>query len=41
MGLWVKIILFLIVVHLAFGFGWLIYKLSPRKKSDKTTNADE
>ena len=31
MSLTTKIILGLIVLHLLLGFGWLIYKLSPRK----------
>ncbi len=31
MSLTTKIILGLIVLHLLVGFGWLIYKLSPRK----------
>ncbi len=26
------IIVILIVVHLVIGFGWLVYKLSPRKE---------
>ncbi len=32
MDFWVKIGLMLIILHLVAGFGWLIYKLSPRKK---------
>jgi hypothetical protein len=28
-----KIILGLILLHLLIGFGWLIYKLSPRKEN--------
>ncbi len=32
MDIWVKIGVLLIVVHLVAGFGWLIYKLSPRRK---------
>lgn len=35
MDIWVKIIILLIVLHLVVGFGWLVYKLSPRKKPDK------
>jgi hypothetical protein len=35
MSIWVKIILLLIALHLVVGFGWLIYKLSPRKKKDQ------
>jgi hypothetical protein len=33
MDIWVKIIIIAIVLHLIVGFGWLIYKLSPRKKT--------
>lgn len=33
MDIWVKIIIAAIVLHLVVGFGWLIYKLSPRKKN--------
>jgi len=40
MNIWVKIGLILIVLHLILGFGWLIYKLSPRK-SDKKNKKDE
>ena len=40
MSIWVKIGLGLIVLHLVVGFGWLIYKLSPRK-SDKNKKKDE
>jgi len=32
MTIWVKLIIGLIVLHLVVGFGWLIYKLSPRRK---------
>jgi lipopolysaccharide biosynthesis regulator YciM len=35
MNIWVKIGLILIVLHLVLGFGWLMYKLSPRKKDKK------
>jgi hypothetical protein len=35
MDFWVKIVIILIVLHLVVGFGWLVYKLTPRKKSDK------
>jgi len=31
MGLGAKIILGIIILHLIAGFGWLMYKLSPRK----------
>lgn len=45
MDLTTKIILALIVLHLLAGFGWLIYKLSPRKEdqeddSEATTPED-
>lgn len=33
MDFWVKIVIILIVLHLVVGFGWLVYKLSPRRKS--------
>jgi len=32
MDIWVKIGILLIAVHLVAGFGWLIFKLSPRRK---------
>jgi hypothetical protein len=32
MDIWVKIGLIVILMHLVVGFGWLVYKLSPRKK---------
>jgi hypothetical protein len=32
MTVWTKLILILIILHLLLGFGWLVYKLSPRKK---------
>ncbi len=35
MSIWVKIGLIVIVLHLVVGFGWLIYKLSPRKSDKK------
>lgn len=35
MGIWVKIGLIVIVLHLLIGFGWLIYMLAPRKKKKK------
>jgi len=38
MDIWVKIVIFAIILHLVLGFGWLIYKLSPRKKSPKDQN---
>jgi hypothetical protein len=33
MDIWVKIGLVVILLHLVVGFGWLIYKLTPRKKN--------
>ena len=39
MNIWVKIGLIVIVLHLLVGFGWLLYKLSPRK-SDKKNKSD-
>ena len=35
MSIGTKIVLVLIVLHLILGFGWLMYKLSPRKRDDK------
>lgn len=35
MSLTTKIILGLILLHLLVGFGWLLYKLSPRKKDSR------
>jgi len=35
MSIWTQLILLLIVLHLVAGFGWLVYKLMPRKKHDK------
>jgi len=40
MNIWVKIGLIVIVLHLLLGFGWLIYKLSPRKKTDNPNEKD-
>lgn len=37
MNIWTKIGLIVIILHFFIGFGWLIYKLSP-KKSDKNIN---
>lgn len=39
MDFWVKVIIAAIILHLVLGFGWLIYKLSPRKKQ-KTEQSD-
>jgi hypothetical protein len=38
MDFWVKVVIIAIILHLVLGFGWLIYKLSPRKKSVKDQN---
>jgi hypothetical protein len=35
-----KIILIIIILHLVVGFGFLVYKLSPRKE-DEDINEDE
>jgi hypothetical protein len=40
MGLVTKIILIIIVLHLAIGFGWLFWKLMPRK-GDKLIDGSE
>jgi hypothetical protein len=34
-GFWEKIIMAIIVLHFIVGFGYLIYKLSPRKGDHK------
>jgi hypothetical protein len=34
MGIGTNIVLVLIALHLILGFGWLVYKLSPRKKEE-------
>lgn len=41
MSLTTKIILGLIVLHLLVGFGWLIYKLSPRKEDENEDREEE
>ena len=41
MSLTTKIILGLIVLHLMVGFGWLIYKLSPRKEDEIEDREEE
>lgn len=33
MDIWVKIVVAAIILHLIIGFGWLVIKLSPRRKS--------
>ncbi|MEZ4817861.1 MAG: hypothetical protein R2776_07815 [Flavobacteriaceae bacterium] len=35
------VIIVIIVLHLVIGFGWLIYKLSPRKKGADTETKDK
>ena len=35
-----KIILLIIVLHLIIGFGWMIWKLSPRKGDQLIDNTD-
>ena len=35
-----NILLFLIIAHFIVGFGYLIYKLSPRKKEDSKEETD-
>jgi hypothetical protein len=41
MSIATKIILGLIVLHLVIGFGWLVYKLSPRDKDRPEDGEDE
>lgn len=41
MSLTTKIILGLIALHLLVGFGWLIYKLSPRKEDENEDREEE
>jgi len=36
-----KIILGIIVLHLIAGFGWMIYKLTPRKGEELVDNNNE
>jgi hypothetical protein len=33
MDFWVKVVIIAIILHLLVGFGWLAFKLLPRKKS--------
>jgi hypothetical protein len=33
MDIWVKIGIAAIILHLVVGFGWLVYKLTPRKNA--------
>jgi len=37
---WFYTILFVVILHIIVGFGYLIYKLSP-KKNDKEENTNE
>ena len=36
-----KILLGIIVIHLIAGFGWLLYKLSPRKGDELIDSSNE
>ena len=40
MSLVTKIIIFIIVLHLIAGFGFLMYKLSPREGDDEEGSED-
>ncbi len=40
MGIGVKILLGIIVLHLIAGFGFLFYKLMPREGDDEETEED-
>lgn len=41
MTIWVKIVIVLIILHLIVGFGWLAFKLAPRKKPKSDSNQKE
>lgn len=41
MGLTTNIILGIIILHLVVGFGWLIWKLSPRKGDELIDSSEE
>ena len=44
MGFWTTVLLIVIIGHFVAGFGYLMYKLSPKKKDKGETpeqNADE
>jgi hypothetical protein len=41
MSITVKILLAVILLHFIVGFGYLIYKLSPRKKDEDATEDAE
>jgi hypothetical protein len=38
MDFWVKVGIIAIIMHLLVGFGWLAFKLLPRKKSGDDKN---
>jgi len=40
MSIATKLILILTALHLIIGFGWLVYKLSPRKGDEKDESTD-
>jgi preprotein translocase subunit YajC len=35
MGVWTKILLIVVLVHFVAGFGYLMIKLSPKKKKEE------
>jgi hypothetical protein len=35
MGFWTTLIFIVIILHFVVGFGYLMYKLSPKKKHNK------
>ena len=39
MGFWTQLILIIVVLHFVVGFGYLVYKLSPRKKDKHRRDA--
>jgi hypothetical protein len=40
-GFWEKIVMAIIVLHFIVGFGYLIYKLSPRKEENMEETESE
>ena len=38
MGFWTTLIFIVIILHFVVGFGYLIYKLSPKKKRNNEEN---
>lgn len=40
-GFWEKIVMAIIVLHFIVGFGYLVYKLSPRKEDKKEEEESE